>query len=153
MLPFGVGAALVVGVVLFVQHANHLPQIDPVTNPTAIAEQNREDRIHVRQQQAPHVVKLKPGVTPSDGARAAVVGYMTHQIDDGAMDGPINRASCRSVTGGTTARQVLRCDVTASNVNYPFDGVVQPATGVITYCQRVTPPVPSMNIPVSKRCI
>ena len=153
MLPFGVGAALVVGLVLFVHHqTNDMPLIAKVTSPQAIAEQNREDRIHVRQQQAPHVVKLKPGVTPSDGLHTAVVGYMTKQIDDGAMDGPINRASCRSVRGGTTARQVLRCDVTAADVNYPFDGVVQPAAGVITYCQRVTPPVPSMNIPVSKRC-
>jgi hypothetical protein len=152
VLPFGVGTALVVGVVLYVNHANHMPQIDPVTNPTAIAEQNREDHIIVVQQQAPHVVKLKPGVTASDGLRAAVVGYMTDQISDGAMDGPIKRASCRSVTGGTSARQVLRCDVTTSDLTYPFDGVVQPAAGVITYCQRVQPPVPSMNIPVSKRC-
>jgi hypothetical protein len=151
-MPFGVGAALVVAVVLFVRHANHLPQIDQVTNPAAIAEQNREDHIIVRQQQAPHVVTLKPGITPSDGLRAAVVGYMTRQINQGAMDGPIKRASCRSVAGGTTARQVLRCEVTATDLNYPFDGVVQPAAGVITYCQRVTPPVPSMNIPVSKRC-
>jgi len=153
VLPFGVGAAAVVAVVLFVNYqTNDVPLIAKVTSPQAIAEQNREDRIHVRQQQVPHVVKLKPGVTPSDGLRAAVVGYMTYQINHGAMDGPINRASCRSVTGGTTARQVLRCDVTASDVNYPFDGVVQPAAGAITYCQRVTPPVPSMNIPVSKRC-
>ena len=73
----------------------------------------------VRQQQAPHVVKLKPGVTPSDGLRAAVVGYMTHQISHGAMDGPIKRASCRSSTGGTSARQVLRCDVTAAERDLP----------------------------------
>lgn len=153
VLPFGVGAALVVAVVLFVNYqTNDVPLISPVTNPQAVAEQNREDHIHVRQQQAPHVVKLKPKVAPSDGLRAAVVGYMSYQISHGAMDGPINRASCHTVAGGTTARQVLRCDVTAANVNYPFDGVVQQAAGVITYCQRVTPPIPSMNIPVSKRC-
>jgi len=152
VLPFGFGTALVIAVVLFVHHSNDVPLIAKVTNPQAIAEQNREDNIIVRQQQAPHVVKLKPGVTPSDGLRAAVVGYMTYQINQGAMDGPIKRASCRSVAGGTGVRQVLRCDVTASDVTYPFDGVVQPAAGVITYCQRVQPPLPSMNIPVSKRC-
>lgn len=153
VLPFGVGAALVVGLVLFVHHqTDDVPLIAKVTSPQAIAEQNREDHIIVRQQQAPHVVKLKPGVTPSDALRAAVVGYMTDQISHGQMDGPIKRASCRSVAGGTSARQVMHCDVTASDLTYPFDGVVQPAAGVITYCQRVQPPVPSMNIPVSKRC-
>jgi hypothetical protein len=154
VLPLGVGAALVILLVLFVRHqTNDVPLIAKVTSPTAIAEQNREDHIIVRQQQAPHVVKLKRGATPSDGLRAAVVGYMANQISHGAMDGPITRASCRSVAGGTRARRVLRCDVTASDVTYPFDGVVQPAAGVITYCQRVQPPVPSMNIPVSTRCI
>jgi hypothetical protein len=153
VLPFGVGAALVVAVVLFVHHqTDDVPLIAKVTNPQAIAEQNREDHIIVVQQQAPHVAKLKPGVAPSAGLRAAVVGYMTYQINHGEMDGPIKRASCRSVTGGTIARQVMRCEVTATDLNYPFDGVVQPAAGVITYCQRVEPPVPSMNIPVSKRC-
>jgi hypothetical protein len=153
VLPFGVAAAVVIAVVLFVNHqTNDVPLIPPITNPRAIAEQNREDHIIVRQQQAPHVVKLKPGVTPSAGLRAAVVGYMTYQINHGAIDGTIKRASCHSVAGATSGRQVLRCDVTASDVTYPFDGVVQPAARVITYCQRVQPPVPSMNIPVSKRC-
>ena len=153
VLPFGVGAALVARLVVFVHHeTDDVPQIAKVTTRRRSLSRTVRTRIHVRQQQTPHVAKLKPGVTPSAGLRAAVVGYMTYQINHGAMDGPINRASCRSVTGGTTARRVLRCDVTASDVNYPFDGVVQPAAGVITYCQRVTPPVPSMNIPVSKRC-
>ncbi len=58
--------------------------------------------------------------------------------------------------GSTAARQVLHCTaVTASSVgklSYPFDGVVAPTSATITYCQRVQPPVPSMNIPVSRRC-
>jgi hypothetical protein len=79
---------------------------------------------------------------------------MSLQIDHGAMDGPIRSASCHVVTGagGTRARRVLRCDVTASDITYPFDGVVEPAAGTATYCQRVAPPVPSMDIPVSRRC-
>jgi len=79
---------------------------------------------------------------------------MTHQISVGSMDGPIRRSSCRPAAGGTSGRLVFHCDVTASAqlVTYPFDGVVQPSAGVITYCQRVAPPIPSMNVPVSKRC-
>ncbi len=61
--------------------------------------------------------------------------------------------SCHAVSSAAgTVRLALKCDVKAADVTYPFLGVVQPAVKQITYCQRVAPPVPSMNIPVSKRC-
>ena len=154
MLPFAVAAAVVIALVVFVNYeTNDVSAIAGVTSPNAIREQNREDTILVQQQQAPHVVKLKAGQSPVSGVHAAVVGYMTHQINVGSMDGPIKSSSCRPA-GGTSSRQVFHCQVTASaqNVTYPFDGVVQPPSGVITYCQRVAPPVPSMNVPVSRRC-
>lgn len=154
-LPFSVAAILVVALVVFVHHeTNDTPQIAMVSNPKAVAEENREDRILVQQQQAPHVVKLKAGQSPSAALRLAVVAYMTHQISVGAMDGPVTRSSCVTSAGGTGSRELFHCDVTASaqSVTYPFDGVVQPSAGVITYCQRVAPPVPSMNVPVSRRC-
>ena len=54
--------ALVIALVVFVNYeTNDVSLIARVTSPKAIAEQNREDRILVRQQQAPHVVKLKAG--------------------------------------------------------------------------------------------
>ncbi len=79
---------------------------------------------------------------------------MTHQINIGSMDGPIRSASCARA-GGSSTRTVFHCHVTASAqlVTYPFDGVVQPALRKVTYCQRVAPPIPSMNVPVSKRCL
>jgi hypothetical protein len=123
-----------------------------VTSKSALIEENREDTDLVRQQQAPHVAKLAPGVAPSDGLRAAVVGYMHYEVNHGVMDGPVKSSSCHPVSGGTAARLVLHCDVTASDVTYPFYGVVQPSAKQITYCQRVAPPIPSLNIPVVKRC-
>ena len=71
------------------------------------------------------------------------------------MDGPIKSSSCRTAAGGTSSRLAFRCQVTASAqlVTYPFYGVVQPASHRITYCQRVAPPIPSMNVPVSRRCL
>jgi hypothetical protein len=153
LLPFGTAAILIVALVVWVHHQTYdVPQIANVTNPKAIAEQNREDTIIVQQQQQPHVEKLKAGATPAEGLRAAVVGYMHYQINHGVMDGPIKSASCKALPGGVPGRQVLRCDVTAADVTYPFDGVVDPVAGVITYCQRVEPPIPSMNIPVDKSC-
>lgn len=150
-LPLTIAAAVVVALIAFVHHQTvDVPQIANVTSKSAIVEQNREATILVRQQQRPHVVRLKAGESGVAGLRAAVVGYMDLQIRHGAMAGPLKRASCRPVAGGTSSRLVVHCDVTAGEVTYPFDGVA--SAGVATYCQRIAPPVPSMNIPVSKRC-
>lgn len=155
LLPFSVAAALVAALVIFVNYeTNDTPAQANYNSPAAVAEQSREDRILVEQQQAPHRARLKPGRPAAAAARGAVVAYMAHQIARGIFDGPITRASCRPAAGSTSGRQVFHCDVTASAlaVTYPFDGVVQTAAGVITFCQRVAPPLPSMTVPVSKRC-
>jgi hypothetical protein len=155
VIPFAVAAAVVIALVVFVNHeTNNVPAIAGVSSPSAVREQDREDTILVQEQQAPHVVSLKAGESPARAVRAAVVAYMNHQINTGAMDGPIRSASCRAA-GGASGRLVFHCKVTASAqmVTYPFDGVVQPASRKVTYCQRVAPPIPSMNVPVSKRCL
>jgi hypothetical protein len=154
VIPFAVAAAVVIALVVFVNYeTNHTPAVAG-TNPGAVQEQNREDTILVQQQQAPHVVSLKASESSAHAIHAAVVAYMTHQIDVGAMDGPIRSATCTRA-GGTAARVVFHCRVAASAqlVTYPFDGVVQPALRTVTFCQRVAPPIPSMNVPVSTRCL
>jgi hypothetical protein len=45
------------------------------------------------------------------------------------------------------------CVATANDVNYDFLGVVNVPAHQLTYCKRDEPPVPSMNIPVSPRCV
>ncbi|MDE3132253.1 MAG: hypothetical protein KGL16_13975 [Acidobacteriota bacterium] len=154
-LPFAVAGAVVLTLVLVVNYeTNDVPQIAPVGNPQAVAEQYREDRILVQQLQAPRTAQLRAGESPAAALRRAVVGYMSRQIGVGTFDGPIRHASCGPASGGSTGRLVFHCEVTASaqSVTYPFDGVVQPAAGVITYCRRVAPPIPSMSVPVSGRC-
>jgi hypothetical protein len=155
VLPFSVAGALVLAVVLFVNYeTNDVPATAGYNSPAAVAEQNREDTILVREQQAPHHARLLAGQPAAGGLRRAVLAYMTRQIDQGTIDGPIEHASCRPAPGTASTRLTFRCEVTASAqmVTYPFDGVVQPSARAITYCQRVTPPVPSMNVPVSGRC-
>jgi hypothetical protein len=154
-IPFAVAAAVVIALVVFVNYeTNKVPAVAGISSPNAIREQNREDTILVQQQQAPHVVTLTAGESPSRAIRAAVVAYMIRQINSGAIDGPIRSASC-TAAGATTGRLLFHCHVTASaqQVTYPFYGVVQPASHRVTYCQRVAPPIPSMNVPVSKRCL
>jgi hypothetical protein len=146
---------VVIALVLFVEHqTNDVSAIAGVTSKSALIEENREDTALVREQQAPHVAKLAPGVAPTAALRAAVVGYMHYEVNHGVMDGPVKGSSCRAAgaDGADAARLVMHCDVTASDVTYPFYGVVQPSAKRLTYCQRVAPPIPSLNIPVSKRC-
>lgn len=154
VIPFAIAAAVVIALVVFVNYeTNQVPAVSGIS-PGAAREQNREDTILVQQQQAPHVVGLKAGQSAADAIRSAVVAYMSHQINIGSMDGPIRSSSCVPA-GGTPTRLAFRCRVTASAqmVTYPFDGVVQPGSHRVTYCQRVTPPIPSMNVPVSRRCL
>ncbi len=155
VLPFAVAGGLVLALVLFVQSASNGPVEDNYNSPAAVREQYREDNILVREQQAPHHAVLAAGKPAGAALRKAVARLtMTRQINVGSIDGPITRASCKPATGGTSTRLVFRCAITTSAemVTYPFDGVVQPSARAITYCQRITPPIPTMNVPVSKSC-
>jgi hypothetical protein len=154
-LPFAVAGSVVLALVLFVHYeTNDTPAIAPYNSAASVREQSREDAILVRQQQAPHHAKLAAGQPAAVGLRRSIVAWMTHQINIGSIDGPIKRTLCQAATGGASGRQVFHCDLTASaqSVTYPFDGVVQSPGGAITWCQRVAPPIPSMNVPVSKLC-
>jgi hypothetical protein len=153
LIPFAVAAIVVLALVLFVNHeTTGVPQIATVS-PSAAKEENRVDTILVRQQQAPHTARLAVGESAVKELRSSITTWMTHQISLGNMNGPIKRLACRTTAGSTSARMVYSCDLTASAaLTYPFDGVIERSTGAITWCQRVTPPIPSMNVPVSPRC-
>jgi hypothetical protein len=153
-VTLGIGAIVIVAVVLYVHHVgNDSAQEAPVTSPKAVKEENREANILVRQDQAPHHASLGPGSAAADGLRAAVLKYMRHQINIGVISGPVTKSSCVARSGSTSTRQSLRCDVTAADVTYPFYGVVEPKSGQITYCKKDQPPIPSMNVPLSARCL
>jgi len=155
-LALGVAAILILALILFVNHeTNGVPSEAPVNSPNAIVEQNREDQIIVRDQQAPHIASVKPGTAPAVGLKTAIVAYLASQIKTGKMAGPLSAAasSCAPAAGGTSGRVTLRCSIVTANVTYPFYGVVEPANGQITFCQRVPPPVYGMDdVPLSRRC-
>ena len=156
VLPFAVAAAVVIALILVVNYeTNDVPAVANYNSAGAVAEQHREDTIIVAQEQAPHRAKLMRGKSPDAGLRASIAAWMSRQISIGSIDGPIKRTVCSSAAGSSSRRLVFHCELTAStqNVTYPFDGVVQTATGAITWCRRIAPPIPSMNVPVSRRCI
>ncbi len=153
-LPFTVAGALVIALVVWVHYENHhVPTVAAVINPSALSAQNAQAKTIMRQQQAPHSARLTPGLAPATGLERAIAHWLRRQIATGAMNGPLSGGSCVPTPGSTSARVALRCTMVTAQVNYPFYGVVVPAKGQITYCQRVTPPVYGMdNLPLSPRC-
>jgi hypothetical protein len=111
-------------------------------SPSAAARANEESTVVVEQDQAPHVAKL---------ATRAVRRDINHSVNQGFINGPIQHTGCTALKPrGHVLR--FRCTVLAANLQYPFLGVVDVSTGQITYCKKDPPPVPSENVPVSRRC-
>jgi hypothetical protein len=149
VLPFGVAAALVVGLVVWVD--GHNGNGLATQSPAAAARANREAEILVAQDQAPHVVRLRSSADPLTAFRDAVRADMTQRINRGFIDGTLRRITCRR-RGGTSRAMDFSCAVIVDGINYPYVGVVHVAAHQLIYCKRDEPPVPSQNIPLSPRC-
>jgi hypothetical protein len=136
-------------VVRFVQ--SHNTDATASESPSAAARANSESTVIVKQDQAPHVAKLKPGVIPAAAIGRAVRGDIAHSVNQGFINGPIERSRCGALAPHAHTLR-FQCTVVAANISYPFLGVVDVSTNRITYCKRDEPPVPSENVPVSRRC-
>jgi len=147
VLSFGVAAALLVALVLFVER--HNSDGPASTNKNAEVRANREAAILEAQDQTPRVMTLRAATGARGGIVSAVRGDMSRRVQDGSIAGPLQRVRC---VGGRT-RAAFSCTATAADVNYDYLGVVDTGARHVTYCRRDPPPVPSENIPVSPRCL
>lgn len=144
-----VAAVVLILVVRFVQ--SHNSTVTASQTPSGLARANAESTVVVKQDQAPHVAGLKPGLSPVSGVASAVKADIDDSVNQGFINGPIQSSKCKSLSPhGHTLR--FSCTVVAANISYPFLGVVDPSAHRITYCKKDEPPVPSQNIPVSRRC-
>ncbi len=147
-VSLGVAALLAVALIGFVNHHNGNGLANE--SPKATERANREAEIVVSQDQAPHVVTVAPGA-----AHAAVVHAirqdMTTRIANGQAGSALQRVRCTRIAG-RGADTGYRCRATAAGVGYPYDAVLNRSANRLTFCKHDAPPVPSMNIPVSRRC-
>ena len=148
VLSFGVGAILLVALIIYVNHNNS--DSPPSNNLAGQTRANREAEVVVERDQAPHVIRLAPGTSAHDRMVRAVRASMSALVSRGIIDGPLQRVRC--TTHGAGDRLGLSCVATAADVNYDFVGAATLRAHRLTYCKRDQPPVPSMNIPVSRRC-
>ena len=150
VLSLAVGAVLLVALVIYVDH--HNTDSPPSENLAAQTRANQEAGLVIERDQAPRVIKLRHGVTPAKGLTGAVRATMSGLITRGIIDGPLQKVRCTR-HGGSAGAPAFSCVATADDVNYDFLGVVHVPARRLTYCKRDEPPVPSMNIPVSPRCV
>ena len=113
--------------------------------------ENHQAQIVVGQEQAPVTIAIPAGTSATQTLRAAVRRDMNHQITDATIDGPLQSVVC-IVHGGTLQRSGYHCLAEAGNVKYPFLAVITPKAHRAVFCEKIYPPIPSENIPVSARC-
>ena len=148
-VSFLVAIALVVLLVRFVD-ANNSNALAHVSQKNLDTE-NRQAEIVVGQEQAPVTTAVPAGKPVTQTLRAAVRRDMNHQITDATIDGSLQRVSC-VVHGGTLQRTGYHCVAEASDVNYFFLAVFTPKAHRAVFCEKIYPPIPSENVPVSARC-
>lgn len=148
-ISIGTGLIVLLALVLFVEHNSN--NSEATQSPGAVARADREAEVVVAQDQAPHVATLTPGAGARPAMVKAVRADMTGLIDNATIEGPLTRVAC-SGAGAHAGRLAFHCTAVAAGVNYPFLGVVDPGAHRLTYCKRDAPPVPTLSIPVSRRC-
>ena len=144
-----IAIVLIVALVIFVDRHNN--DNLATLSPAAALRANREAEIVVSQDQAPHVVRLAPGVSAEVAFTRTIRGVMNQLLAKAEIDGPFDRVSCKRA-GSRAGHALFHCTGEADDVNYPFVGVVDERAHRLTYCKRDPPPVPSQNIPLSPRC-
>jgi hypothetical protein len=150
VLSILVAVAVIVALVRFVQSstANQIT----TENAAGAAQANRESEILVAEDQTPHAVRLTVHTAAAVAIDRAIRADMTAMIDEGSLDGPLQRSSCTRTGPPGKTRQSFGCTVSAAGVTYPFVGVVDARARTIVFCKRDPPPIPSENIPLSPRC-
>ncbi len=148
-VSLGVGAILLVALIIFVSHNN--TDSNRTLTPSEQAKVNKEAALVVATDQAPRVVTLTRAESPRAGFVRTVRATMSGLVDKGVIDGPLQRVRCTR-HGGRAGSLGFSCVATANDVNYDFVGVVDVPARQLTYCKRDEPPVPSQTIPVSPRC-
>jgi hypothetical protein len=146
-----IAVVLLVAMVIFIDHNN--TNSNPSLNETAEVRANREAEILVRQDQAPHTVRLVSGLAPAAALERVLHARMASQIARGVIDGPLKAAKCSAHGTPSRGRRPFSCAIVAGQVTYPFAGVVDASARRITYCKRDPPPTPSDNVPPSARCV
>jgi hypothetical protein len=157
LIAFGTAVVVLAALVIYVNaHSRQAEGLPAAPNKSQAAQTQKEDRIVVQQQQAPHVVKFAQATPTLTAAARAVEGYMRNQTARDLISGPVVGPAHCTAGGGPAQRLLFHCQIKAGPSGqvllYPFQGVVAPGARRVTYCQVITPPYPLSDVPLSAAC-
>ncbi len=120
----------------------------------AVAEANREGRIAIAQDEAPHSSVLALDLPARVALERAVGVDVRARIAHGELTGPLQSVRCAPAAADHAGRRQLSCTVISAGISYPFVGVADPSTRRLTWCKEDPPPVMNapLEVPVSPRC-
>lgn len=150
LLTIAVYAGGVVAAVLVVHDINSKGSDSP-SEVKSVAEANREGRIAITQDQAPHTAPLPSG-SPTVALQAAVAADVRKRISHGELTGPLQSVRCSASGGSASGGLRFACTVHSAGNPYPFRAVADERTHRLTWC-KLDPPLPGeAGVPLSPSC-
>ena len=122
--------------------------------PSSETEANRESRIVIAEDQAPHTYRLRRGTNARVALELAIATDVRQRIHQSQLTGPLQRVRCTPAGPAHTGRRPFRCAARAAGLDYPFLGVVDELVRELTWCKRDPAPVSNapLSVPISRRC-
>jgi hypothetical protein len=154
VLSCGIALILLVALIIYVDHHNTDASNGQALTPQGQTSANHLAIVLAQEQQAPHVVRAPAGATPATSIAHAVHLQMNTLINDQEAGPPVSPARCYATSA--RAGQGVRgftCTDLAGGQYFDFVGVVDVKTRLVTVCRRDPPPVQSLTVPVSRRCV
>ena len=145
-------AALTVAIVIAIHAVNDSGA--SASERSAALEANREGRIALEEDQAPHTSGLGAGTPMRVALQRAIAIDMRNLIRHGALTGPLQGVSCSPAGHRHSERQAFDCTARAAAIAYPFLGVADERARQLTWCKFDPSPVSNgpQEVPVSPRC-
>ena len=152
VLSLGIALILLIALVIFVDHHNTNASNGLTLTPQGRASANHLAVVLAEQEQAPHVVRAPGGDAPAAAIAHAVGLRMKVLINNQEAGPPVAPARCYA-TSGKGSVHGFSCSDLAGGQYFDFVGVVDTSTRLVTVCRRDPPPVQSLTVPVSARCV
>jgi hypothetical protein len=152
VLSFGIAAILLIAMIIYVDGHNTDASNGLQLTAQGRASANRLAIVLAQQEQAPHVVRADPAAAPEDAIAHAVRLQMGRLINNQEAGPPLSPARCQT-TSGSGRTEGFSCTDLSGGQYFNFVGVVDSGTHLVTVCRRDPPPVQSLTVPVSRRCL
>lgn len=151
------GFAILIVAIAIAVHAINANTSSPGSERSEAAaeeEANREGRIVIAEDQAPHGAPLAPGAPVRQALEKAIAADVHKRTTDGQLTGPYESVSCHTTGAPQAGRQGYACTVRSAKIEYPFKGVADERARTLAWCKVDPSPQPGapLEVPLSPSC-